>query len=126
MRLTTKTIVNGKYDFSASLAAITIQGRIDADLSQDKVAKMTSIDKRTIMAMENGEGNPTLDTLCRVLRLYGADPRPIVYSGLLSHTPVRENLRFLLETCTEQEAEALIPIMRAILAALRSKDNGVL
>lgn len=121
-----KTTVNGKYEFSASLAEVTIQGRINADLSQDKVAKMTAIDKRTIMSMENGEGNPTLDSLYRVLRLYGADPRPIIYSGLLSHTPVRENLRFLLETCTEKEAEVLIPIMRAVLAALRSKDNCVL
>lgn len=121
-----KTAVNGKYEFSVSLAEVTTQGRINADLSQDKVAKMTAIDKRTIMAMENGEGNPTLDTLYRVLRLYGADPRPIIYSGFLSHTPVRENLRFLLETCTEKEAEALIPIMRAILAALRTKDSSVL
>lgn len=121
-----KTDVNGKYEFSVSLAEVTTQGRISADLSQDKVAKMTAIDKRTIMAMENGEGNPTLDTLYRVLRLYGADPRPIIYSGFLSHTPVRENLRFLLETCTEKEAEALIPIMRAILAALRTKESSVL
>lgn len=121
-----KTAVNGKYEFSVSLAEVTTQGRISADLSQDKVAKMTAIDKRTIMAMENGEGNPTLDTLYRVLRLYGADPRPIIYSGFLSHTPVRESLRFLLETCTENEVEALIPIMRAILAALRTKDSGAL
>lgn len=116
----------GKYEFSASLAKVTTQGRANVDLTQAKVSKMTMVDKRTLMGMENGEGNPTLEKLYSVIRLYGVDPRPIFYPELASHDPVRENLRFVLETCTEKEAKALIPIVRAVLDALRAKDGDKL
>ncbi len=118
-----KLTSTGKYEFSASLARITTQGRDRVNLTQDKVAKLTSVDKRTLMGMENGDGNPTLETLYPIVRLYSADPRPIFYPEVDFHDSVRENLRFLLETCTEKEAKALIPIMRAILDALRAKDG---
>ena len=116
----------GKYEFSASLAEVTTLGRANAELTQDKVSKMTLVDKRTLMGMENGGGNPTLEKLYSVIRLYAVDPRPIFYPELALHDPVRENLRFLLETCTEKEAKVLIPIVRAILDALRAKDGDKL
>lgn len=116
---------NGKFEFSASLARVSAQGRIAAGFTQNAVAAQTGVDKRTIIYMENGEGNPTLEKLYPVIRLYGADPRPIFYPELALDTPSRQNLRFLLETCSEREAVALIPIVRAVLNALRAKaDDG--
>lgn len=109
-----------KFEFSAALTEVTTKGRLGGSFSQGRVAAQTGIDKRTIMCMENGDGNPTLEKLYPVIRLYGADPRPIFYPEMLSDDPSRENLRLLPETCTEKEAAALIPIVRAVLDALQT------
>ena len=116
-----KTLESGKFEFSASLAKVVTQGRIDAGLTQNSVSAQTGVDKRTIIYMENGEGNPTLEKLYPVIRLYGVDPRPIFYPEMLIDTPSRQSLRLLLETCSEGEAAALIPIIRAVLDALHAK-----
>lgn len=119
-----KSPENGKFEFSASLAEVSTQGRLTAGFTQDSVSVQTKVDKRTIMNMENGEGNPTLEKLYPVIRLYGVDPRPIFFPEMTCDTPCRENLRLLLETCSEAESAALNPIMRAILDALRAKDGN--
>ena len=117
-----KSPESGKFEFSASLAEVSTRGRMTAGFTQDSVAAQTKVDKRTIMNMENGEGNPTLEKLYPVIRLYGVDPRPIFYPEMGLEASSRENLRLLLETCSEREAAALNPIVRAILDALRAKD----
>lgn len=119
-----KSPESGKFEFSASLAEVSTRGRIATGFTQDSVAVQTSVDKRTIMNMENGNGNPTLEKLYPVIRLYGVDPRPIFYPEMVLNDPSRENLRLLLETCSKKEAEALAPIIRAILDALRAKDGN--
>lgn len=86
---------------------------------------MTLVDKRTLMGMENGDGNLTLEKLYPVIRLYQVDPRPIFFPELASADPAHQNLRFMVETCTEKEVKALIPIVRAILDALRARDGDI-
>lgn len=76
------------------------------------------------MNMENGDGNPTLEKLYPIIRLYGVDPRPLFFPEINLDTPAREDFRLLLETCSEQETAALIPIIRAILDALRARDGN--
>lgn len=112
---------SGKFEFSTSLAKVSAQGRITAGLTQNSAAVQAGVDKRTIIYMENGEGNPTLEKLYSVIRLYGVDPRPIFYPEMSCDDPFRKNLQFLLETCSERESMALIPIVRAVLDALRAK-----
>lgn len=114
----------GKFEFSVGLAHVTTDGRLRGKLTQDHVSMETKVDKRTIMGMENGTGNPTLEKLYPVIRLYGADPRPIFYPEILLDDPSHQNLRLLLEACSEKEAGALIPIVREVLNALRAKDGS--
>lgn len=113
-----------KFEFSAGLSHVTTDGRLRRRFTQDHVSAETKVDKRTIMGMENGTGNPTLEKLYPVVRLYGADPRPIFYPEMLLDDPSRQNLRLLLETCSEKEAGAIIPIVREVLNALRAKDGS--
>ncbi len=114
---------SGKFEFSASLAEVSIRGRTMTGFTQNCVSAQTGVDKRTIMNMEKGEGNPTLEKLYPVIRLYGVDPRPIFFPEMALDTPARNSFRLLLETCSEREAAALTPIVRAILGALRA-ENG--
>lgn len=46
--------------------------------------------------------------------------------GHVSESPVRVNLRLLLEHCVEQETGLLIPIARAVFDALRTKGSNIL
>lgn len=112
-----------KFEFSDSLAEATKQARATAGFTQDQVSARTGIDKRTVLNMENGNGNPTMEKLYPVVRLYGMDPRPIFFPEKKLKDPARENLRLLLETCTEKEAAALTPILRVLLDVIRSKDS---
>lgn len=59
----------------------TISGRLvslreSKDLSQDKLAKMAGIDRKTINRIENGHFSPSIDTLfriCKALKVKPAD-----------------------------------------------------
>lgn len=121
-----KPPTENKFEFSISLAEVASTGRTVGKFTLDQVAEQTKVDKRTVINMENGTGNPTLEKLYPVVRLYAVDPRPIFYPEMAQNDPYKEQLRFLLEMCSEKEAAVLIPIMRAILNVLRAKnDNGL-
>ena len=117
-----KTKENKDFDFARPLGDAAKQIRTEAGFTQGYVSEMTDVDIRTILNIEAGNGNPTLEKLYSLVRFYGMDPRPFFYPELVLETPARESFRLLLETCTEKEAESLIPILRAILTALRARD----
>lgn len=48
-------------------------------------------------------------------------PEPF-YPELQRETPALQQLRLMIEECSEQEAEALIPVVESVIAALRTKD----
>lgn len=118
-----KLPIKNKFEFSTSLAEVMTRGRTVGGFTLDQVAEHTKVDKRTIINMENGTGNPTLEKLFPVMRLYATDPRPIFYPEMTQNSSSKEQLRFLLEMCSEEETLVLIPIMRAILNALRTKRD---
>lgn len=48
-----KSVEVGKFEFSAALAEVSTRGRITAGLTLDSAAAQTTVDKRTIMRMED-------------------------------------------------------------------------
>lgn len=121
-----KTKENKDLAFARPLGEAAKQARETAGYTQSYVAEKTDVDIRTILNIENFNGNPTLEKLHSLVRFYGIDPRLFFYPEAAQETPARASLRLLLETCTEQEAEALTPIIRAILDALRAQNANVL
>lgn len=117
-----KPVENKDFEFARPMADATKQARDGTGYTQDHVAESIDVDTRTIINIENGNGNPTMEKLYPLIRFYGIDPKVFFYPELSLDTPPRMNLRLLLETCTEQEAAALIPIVRVILETLRTKD----
>ena len=57
--------------------------------------------------------------MIRALRI---DARTIFNPELQRETPALQQLRLMIEECSEQEAEALIPVVESVIAALRTKD----
>lgn len=121
-----KPVENRDFEFARPMGDAVRQARDKAGLTQGYVSERTGIDTRTILNIENGNGNPTMEKLYPLVRFYGIDPKIFFYSELELTSSDREELRLLLETCTEQDAAALIPIIRAILDALHAQNADAL
>ena len=73
---TLKREVNHKREV---LAERLLELRIDADLSQARLAEIAGVDRKTINRIENGHFSPALDTIVRLSVALGITP-----SNLLS------------------------------------------
>lgn len=55
--------------------------RLAAELSQDQLAKLAGIDRKTINRIENGHFSPTLDTITRLCVTLKITPGTLLGSG---------------------------------------------
>ena len=81
-----------------------------------------AIDVRTVMNIENYKANPKMEVLFPLIRTLRVDARTIFNPELERDAPIFQQLRLMVEECSEQEAEALIPVVESVIAALRAKD----
>lgn len=110
-------------EFSQPLASAVKNARSRLGLTQSEVANSIDIDGRTILNIENGKGNPKLEILYPLVRRLKIDPREIFYPETVCATPAHSKLKLLLDLCTEQEAEQLIPVLESVLSALRDRNS---
>ena len=110
------------YDFSRPLGDAVKSTRYQRGLTQNQVADMVDLDVRTVMNIENYKANPKMHVLFPLIRTLRIDSRVIFNPELQRDTPARQQLRFMIEECSEQEAETLTPVVTYVLSALRAKD----
>ena len=110
------------YDFSYPLGNAVKSTRYRRGLTQLQVADMADIDVRTVMNIENYKANPKTEVLYPLIRALRIDARTIFNPEQQRETPALQQLRLMIEECSEQEAEALIPVVESVIAALRTKD----
>lgn len=110
-------------DYSRSLGDAVKRARGDLGLTQQEVADAADIDVRTVLNIENYKGNPKLEVLYPLIRVLKLDAKEIFYPELQRESPALRQLRFLVEECSEEEAETIIPILRTVLDALHSKET---
>lgn len=111
-------------EFSQPLANSIKKARVQLGLTQSEVANSIDVDCRTVLNIENGKGNPKLEILYPLIRRLKIDPREIFYPETCNATPAHSKLELLMDMCTEQEAEQLIPIVESVLCVLR--DNNAI
>ncbi|MDE6261387.1 MAG: helix-turn-helix domain-containing protein [Oscillospiraceae bacterium] len=107
-------------EFSRPLGDAVKRARGKQDLTQGEVAKMINRDTRTVMNIENYKGNPKLEVLYPLIRSLQIDSREIFNPEMARESPSIRQLYFLIADCSEQEAATLIPVVEAVLSALRS------
>lgn len=90
-------------------------------LTQNEVADLASIDVRAVLNIENYKGNPKLEVLFPLVRVLRIDARDIFNPELQRESPSLRQLRLLIEECSEEEAATIIPIIEAVLHALRDQ-----
>lgn len=59
--------------FKTYLADLLIKRRQTLKLNQQALANLSGVNKRTIVQLENGAGNPSLDTLQQLLDILGLE-----------------------------------------------------
>jgi transcriptional regulator with XRE-family HTH domain len=62
------------------LAERLLEFRIDADLSQARLAEIAGVDRKTINRIENGHFSPALDTIVRLSVALGITPSTLLAS----------------------------------------------
>lgn len=107
-------------DYSHPLGDAVKIARSELGLTQEQVASQIDADARTIMNIENYKGNPKMETLFPLVRLLKIDAREIFNPEMKRECPAIGQLRFLVEECSEKEASVLLPVINAVLAALRN------
>ena len=106
--------------FSRPLGDAVKRARGEQNLTQAQVAGMIDKDTRTVMNIENYKGNPKMEVLYPLIRALQIDSREIFNPEMGQESPSIRRLRFLIADCSEQEATTLIPIVEAVLSALRN------
>lgn len=112
------------YDFSQALADSVKNARQKTGWTQAGVADQISIDSRTVLNIENCNGNPKLEILYPLVRTLKIDPWDIFYPEVKNSSSAARKMQLLLDGCTSEEIEALLPVCEAVLAVLKSK-NGI-
>lgn len=110
-------------DFTHPLGDTVKRAREKQELTQAQVADSIDIDMRTVLNIENYKGNPKMEILFPLIRVLRIDPNEIFYPERQHETSDTKYLRFLIESCSEQEAKTLIPVIEAVLSALRSTQS---
>lgn len=107
-------------EFIYPLGDTVRKAREKLGLTQAQVAEKADIDVRTILNIENYHGNPKMEVLYPLVRVLKIDPWDLYYPELHQHGPELRQLQLLLTECSEEDAQALLPIMRTVLAVLKS------
>lgn len=109
-------------EYSRSLGDVIKRARGKLGLTQNEVADAADIDVRTVLNIENYKGNPKMEVLYPLVRALKIDAREIFNPEIQRESPALRQLRLLIEECSEEEPEAIIPVFRSVLTALRDQN----
>lgn len=109
-------------EYSRPLGDAVKQARIRLKLTQNEVADSIDVDSRTVLNIENYKGNPKMEVLYPLVRTLKIDAREIFSPEMLRDSPSLRQLRFLVDSCSEQDAAVLIPVVQAVLSAIHSEN----
>ena len=110
-------------DFAHPLGDTVKKARTEQGLTQASVAERVAIDSRTVINIENHNGNPKMEVLFPLVRALQIDPWEIFYPELNHQCAAFRKLQILLKDCNDDEIEALLPICEAVLQTLHSKKS---
>lgn len=106
-------------DIKQVLANAVRESRTKLGLSQEKLAEHLGLDTRTILNIEAGRGNPKFEILYPIVTYLKIPADTIFYPDSENEQPNLQRLLTTLKDCTDQEADALLPMVRYMLDLLR-------
>ena len=109
------------FEFSRPLGDVVKRTRLEQGLTQVNLAERISIDSRTILNIENYNGNPKMEVLFPLIRALKIDPWKVFYPELNDQNAAFRQMQLLLKECSEEEIEVLLPVCKTVLSVLKSK-----
>ena len=106
--------------FAQALAKAVKEARTAQGLTQQQVANMIHCNVRTVLKIENCQGNPKMETICLLIHALKKGGSENFNPEPEQQSPAIHSLRYTVEDCSEQEAATLIPVIESVLKALRS------
>ena len=106
-------------DAKQNLASAVREARTELGLSQEKLAEILNIDSRTILNIDAGRGNPKFEKLYPLITYLKIPADTIFYPDTETKQRNLQRLLTTLKDCTEQEADALLPMVLYVLNLLR-------
>ena len=106
-------------DAKQNLASAVREARTELGLSQEKLAEILNIDSRTILNIEAGRGNPKFEKLYLLVTYLKIPADKIFNPAYKEEAPNLQKLLAIQKDCTEQEADALLSLIRYMLGILR-------
>ncbi len=70
-KITKAQLKSASQESSEIISVWMKKNRLNAELSQEKLAQLAGIDRKTINRIENGHFSPSLDTMTRVAVVLG-------------------------------------------------------
>ena len=113
-------------DIRQPLAIAVRKASKEHGLSQEKLAETIKIDTRTILNIEADRGNPKFDKLHALVTYLKIPADKIFYPDSQNSQPNLQKLMTLLNDCTEQEVEDILPAIQYLLELLRKQNNPTL
>ena len=107
-------------NISENFGKLVKDTRIEHSLTQLELAEAIDKSERTVVKIEKGKGNPKLDNLARIVTVLKLDLEMLFHPDKEQDRPQLDELRREIADCTEDEATALIPVVRSFLFALRN------
>ena len=98
-------------DCSYALGDAVKRARAKLAMTQSEVAENANMDVRTVLNIENNRGNPKLKLLCSLIHTLKIDAREIFNPEMQRESPELYRLRALIESCSKEEAAALVPFI---------------
>ena len=92
-------------DFAHPLGDTVKKARIAQGLTQASVAERVAIDSRTIINIENYNGNPEMEVLFPLIRALHIDPWEIFYPELNNQCTAFRHLRYFSKIATMKKSK---------------------
>ena len=108
-------------EYAKSLGNALREARIRNGFTQRGLAEQLTMDSRTILNIENYNGNPKMTILYPLVRELGIDPWDIFYPELKQDKSAFRQIHILLKDCRDDEMASLIPVVEAALNIVKTK-----
>ena len=110
-------------EYSRILGDVVKVAREKAGLTQAEVAASIDRDSRTVLNIENYKGNPKLEVLYPLVRALKIDSREIFNPEMQLESPALRQLQLMVAECSEAEADAIIPVVKAAIDLVRNSSK---
>ena len=110
-------------EYSRILGDVVKVAREKAGLTQAEVAASIDRDSRTVLNIEHYKGNPKLEVLYPLVRALKIDSREIFNPEMQLESPALRQLQLMVAECSEAEADAIIPVVKAAIDLVRNRSK---